>query len=138
MFAFLALTGCGTIDKVENAILERHEVPVVSTNATGQTTVSTNLFFSPDQRLVKGIQTGQEIASAIPGYGTIVSTGLGLLLSGVTFLAKRKTEAQLKTVIRGVESAAESGTVKASIAKEAASAGVFDALHDAVQLVTAK
>lgn len=126
--------GCGTIEK---AVLSSRPESVIHTNsATGEISTNQYLFFSAKQGFTDRVQDGQAIASAIPGYGTLVSGALGLLLSGVTLLAKRKTEQQLKTVIRGVESAAESGTVKASIAKEASIAGVFDSLHAAVKQFT--
>jgi len=113
---------------------------VVQTNASLLTSTNyvTNTLYSVNPGVSATLGAAKEIAPAFGPYGVIASAGLGLLVAGLGWIAKKKSDqtALLPAIITGVESAANNAEVKEEIEKVARAAGVESQLNALVQKIT--
>ncbi len=133
---FLFLCGCKLFS-------EREVVSAQQTvSATGQTNTvyQTNIVYSVNPGVSGGLDMARGIAGQIPGpYGAIAFGVIGLASTGLTWLAKRKSDKQAALVpalITGIESAPGNEAVKASVKNLASAAGLEEHLNAVVRELT--
>lgn len=100
----------------------------VSTNELGK------VLYQVNPGVTNALATGQAIGQQVPGWGTLLTTILGLTSATLGWIAKRKSDqaAVVPAMIAGIEMASNNSQVKTSIQRIATATGVEKRLNKLV------